>query len=433
MGKNLLLIKRIKEALRKHRDIIDVKHNEYKEIREMSLALRNNEERIKLDFSQMDFSSYSGLDNIELRGILIDTDKLSIQNLYSFKQTHSKIDHITILSFQNLKKLDISQNLIEKIDDTSFVEINRLEDLNMSSNRISNIPENLFSNLKCLARLDLSDNYIKEIRRNTFNGLSNLKELYIHDQNEEMEFIDRHAYDQLSSLKKLKTSTSKSEQLNELYLYGLTNLEYLEISCNKDKLEYIDENNLKTIRINSNKTRTKYSQSFFACFNQLEELNLNSAHLDFNEFPPNISQLLKLQLTNVQIDSIYPFIFYLPRLETMNFGWIDSIEPEFFMKNLFDFALLKSIEFNSVEINRLHKNMLNDLKLLTKLNLNNCKLKIIDVDAFKDLTSLKSLNLSLNEIDNLQEGLFNWNLKLKHLDLSSNKLTGLSKSFFQLK
>ncbi|XP_015920307.1 leucine-rich repeat and immunoglobulin-like domain-containing nogo receptor-interacting protein 2 [Parasteatoda tepidariorum] len=107
--------------------------------------------------------------------------------------------------YQNLRFLDMSQNLLTSLGNNNFLEQRELQVLNLNSNKItslkaksfvglsalkvlrldgnaiSEIANESFEPLYSLENLDLSRNSISELSPSTFSGLLNLKELLLRD------------------------------------------------------------------------------------------------------------------------------------------------------------------------------------------------------------------------------------------------------------
>jgi Leucine-rich repeat (LRR) protein len=150
------------------------------------------------------------------------------------ENSFEKIDADFCDHFPNLKKLDLSRNLIFEIDKNAFAGCPLLTDLNLDNNDLVQIPK--FTGLKHLKYLSLKDNRIIRLVENQFETMGNL--LY------------------------LDLSKNRIKSLNSVKFNGLHSLEQLDLSFNP--FDNIDPNtfdrismNLKVLTIISN-TKTNW-------------------------------------------------------------------------------------------------------------------------------------------------------------------------------
>lgn len=76
-----------------------------------------------------------------------------------------------------MKKLWLSNNIVERLEPFSFSETKCLEGIRLGSNEIFFVSKNAFHGLNSLKKLDLQKNSIKLFNEGTFHELINLKEL----------------------------------------------------------------------------------------------------------------------------------------------------------------------------------------------------------------------------------------------------------------
>ena len=87
----------------------------------------------------------------------------------------------TLLSFSNLRKLDIGSSGVTEIMNNAFMNLVALEELLLGGNSIKVIKTGTFIGLRALKKLDLQGNAITTIEPNSFNDLVSLEELYLND------------------------------------------------------------------------------------------------------------------------------------------------------------------------------------------------------------------------------------------------------------
>ncbi|XP_063902124.1 leucine-rich repeat-containing protein 15-like isoform X3 [Zophobas morio] len=129
-----------------------------------------------------------------------------------------------------LKKLDLSKNLLSVLDLSRLGPHNKLEFLRLDRNRLSDIPPNLFSELKALTFLDLSENFLVSLEKDLFKDLKNLKHLclngnHIHD-------IPPNLFSGLKALTFLDLSKNLLVSLEKDLFKDLKNLKHLCLNGN---------------------------------------------------------------------------------------------------------------------------------------------------------------------------------------------------------
>jgi hypothetical protein len=107
-----------------------------------------------------------------------------------------------VLEFQNLKKLNLSNNQLENVD--FLRNLTKLEELNLSNNHLDKISK-IFKYLENLEKLNLTNNHIEDFKNLKY--LKNLKNLKIDIQTSEQE----EEIKKLKNLKKLNGNTIKRE------------------------------------------------------------------------------------------------------------------------------------------------------------------------------------------------------------------------------
>lgn len=128
-------------------------------------------------FSSKIFSKLKVLKILELRGSEIEEisfvgpNQLQIIDLSS---NSLKILSTSAFEISNLKKLDLSSNLLETLADGVFVGCPNLEILNVSFNQISSLPKETFNSLPKLQILDLSHNNLTNLEENLLDKLRQL-------------------------------------------------------------------------------------------------------------------------------------------------------------------------------------------------------------------------------------------------------------------
>lgn len=89
-------------------------------------------------------------------------------------------DMNTFNNLDDLRVLNLTQNLIEEIDENAFAPLKKLEKLDLSKNKLHVITDSQFRNFPELILLDLSRNFITMLPVNAFRG-TKLNELNLSD------------------------------------------------------------------------------------------------------------------------------------------------------------------------------------------------------------------------------------------------------------
>ena len=87
----------------------------------------------------------------------------------------SSIDAGAFRNFDEIKRLDLSNNAIETLGDTIFLDQSKLEELDLSNNRLLDINRASLRGLNQLRLLLLENNKIIQVEQKTFVGLPSLK------------------------------------------------------------------------------------------------------------------------------------------------------------------------------------------------------------------------------------------------------------------
>lgn len=115
------------------------------------------------------------------------------------------------------------------------------------------------------------------------------------------------------------------------------------------------------------------------------------------------------------------FTFHVVRTGLTSIGAKD-------FKNL---QILKEIELNDNEIERVNRHTFKYLLQLEHINLASNKIRHLSADVFSDQSQLKQLLLQQNEIEFIDEKIFANLIELRQLSLSENKLFAISKNQFK--
>ena len=205
--------------------------------------------------------------------------------------------------------LDLSSNQISDFN-SLMNELNNnfqeLKILNLSQNLMSIINQRQFDGLVDLIVLDLSYNEIFYFTEDAFNGLNNLIELNL--KKNQINEIEAHNFDNLPNLKTINLDFNKLKRIRYEVFNSLINIENISIQFNL--IEIIDDDsfkellNLKNLLLNNNKIK-EFNLSL------LDGLALDNLNLSYNklkEFDPEFFyHLINLDLSNNLIERILNF------------------------------------------------------------------------------------------------------------------------------
>lgn len=268
---------------------------------------------------------------------------------------------INDIEFENINKLDLSDNYIKNIDSFAKSNLNNLEIINLSKNNITNLSSLSLINLSQLKELNLS-----------WNNINN---------------IDKLNKANFNTLKVLNLSFNKIKDIDIIENLNLNELKVLNLSGNAiEKIEVIIEN--------LNSTTEK--------INKLEDLNLSSNKISFFGTAKNgfkNEKLMKMNLSfnlisNIEIFSKVKFenLIYLD-LSGNKINSIKVLET----RNLPKLSRL-NLAFNSImSATSFLKNSL--LENLVELNIYGNLIAFVPTEKSDALKELKKINLSFNKWD----------------------------------
>ncbi len=304
-----------------------------------------------------------------------------------------------VFVFENLKKLDLSQNRIEIIP-PEIISFKSLESLILSGNQLKSLSVQL-SFLSLLKELDLNDNPLSEIPKVIFD---------------------------LKKLRILRLSNTKIEKIDP-ELERCSELEYFDISNNNVSSlpkEIGKLTSLKKIFLQKNNLQ-KLPKDLVNC-NQLVSLDTSFNRL--NNLPEDFGNLGKLEILNIQhnrLASLPESIGDCTFLRTLNIGFnkIQSL-PE----RIIQLKQLRILDCSKNKIIRLPDNIgacVSLRHLFLSKNLLNKLPK-----SMSTLHSLETLDITENQVAKLPDT-FQYMVRLKTLELKNNKLESLPDSLKKLK
>lgn len=233
----------------------DLADKQYKNNDEIKLVLKDN------NFSNLNYYSFGDLEwaynivDLNLAGNMI-----------------KKLDENALYRMNNvLRRIDLSNNLLECVKHQDFIGMVRLEHLNLSNNKIKTIESGSFSTLFRLSELFLNNNCIREIPDELFDQRGRDYELdELNLSFNQITYLNNEIFENLRNLRVLALNNNNLIDLDDAIFDGLSGLEVLFLNANK--LTYIDDtifSNLVDLRIlflHDNSFGDEFSDDVFYAF-----------------------------------------------------------------------------------------------------------------------------------------------------------------------
>ena len=296
----------------------------------------------------------------------------------------------TSSNFNNLVKLDLSQNELKIIGSFSFAKMGNLTQLILRNNFLTNtgLHKNVFANLTSLQLLDIGYNNLVAIPNMVDAGLSSsLESLMIH--NNAIKEITPTTFNNLFSLQIINMNKNGIRRISTSAFVGLSQLRILTIETN-----YITS------------LRSKILDPLIS----LEELHLGQNNI-----------------VNIASD-IFEYNQMLTYLSLRNNPLLgaSTLSPDIFSNA----SSLKLLDISGSGLYSTSLNMLAKLTTLETLYLSHNHITYMDPAAFKPLTSLKSLGMAANKLTLINESVLEPLVSLEEIDLSGNPFTCICDTFW---
>ena len=283
------------------------------------------------------------------KNIIIAEDVIkNMENLCLIKMT--SIDTLKNIKFRELKKLNLSNNILSEINILEEINLNKLIELNLSNTNISNIDILGKENFSILKILNLSKNQIFDI---SILEIVKFRELGILDlSNNTIQHIDALQNVNFIKLKELNLCWNRIVYIDVLKKANFKNLRKLNLNhnyiININVLEKVDFKELKELDLGENKiTDIKILEK--VNFKKLEILYLNSNKIsDINILEKvNFKDLRTLDLSRNNISDINILKkLYFKQLKKLNLS-DNKITDKSILKN---FRMVHNFSNNSFDI-----------------------------------------------------------------------------------
>ncbi|XP_057315622.1 slit homolog 1 protein-like [Hydractinia symbiolongicarpus] len=166
-----------------------------------------------------------------------------------------------LTGYENLRTLNLDQNLIEEIPPFTFKDVKNLKELLLGQNNIRRIFENSFSGLERLEHLQLNNNQLELIDETAFRSNRRLTEIYLHVN--KLGEIQNGLFSHLKELQTLYLYDNRISRIGSRAFQGLT-VKTIYLSSNK--IKYVPKQAFQNITV---KNRIYMHDNPFQCDCQL--------------------------------------------------------------------------------------------------------------------------------------------------------------------
>lgn len=277
------------------------------------------------------------------------------------KINDTNIMSLSLIKFNQLKELDLSENEITNIEPISKMSLPFLEFLNLSYNNIKDIKSLGEINSRKLKYLFIQNNQIENIQFVKDWDFPKLRILRLENNNNIQEITDPEILNIANKKKLIIVTNNKINEIKRLY-----NIEYDE---NKDKIELEQKDEVKGEEKKEVLDKTEEDEE--------DELILMNLFIIISQKNENKISKLSLQKYKIKNPSI---------LNRIQFNSLEELNLS--INNIKDLHYLKGMKAENLKRLYLDNNNINDLSLLYKIK-----------DLFPDLEeiSLKNNNFNLDE------------------------------------
>jgi Leucine-rich repeat (LRR) protein len=264
---------------------IDFSHNKIKQVAVRTFYNLSFIEEIDFSYNQLKFEKFKKSSIFE--GKYKATEWEQLEDLKKLDLSHNLLNNLDMNFFEHiegLKELKLNDNPFQIIHDScvlAMTGLHNLTRLDMSRMELESIPDNFFLPLDKLEWLDLSGNLLKTIP-NGLRTLDNIQDLSLSDNPiKDLNKTEHNFLPPLTTLKRLNlTYMMEMKSIGKETLKGLENLEELHIS-NNHHLSHIDVDAFKfPEKDNENRSQWPIITKLFLNNNNLSYLDM----LTFNNW-----------------------------------------------------------------------------------------------------------------------------------------------------
>ena len=376
--------------------------------------------------------------NIKLKSInlssnlIISIHKHTFQHLRDLEVLDLSYNCISKLSkswlySDNLKQLQLNNNLIDEVKQTAFYQLPNLTHLDLNNNKIQRLENRLFFKSLQLQSLSLNNNQINDLNIYHLLSLHQLQQLYMRDNSLSL-ILSKSVFFNNRQLTDLDLSGNHVSIIDPNMFATCENLKFLHlIICGQLEIRTIESlTQLLVLELYlSTRDRFFMSKKFWRLFKNKPQLMMlklifgDSVITEMDDIDVNNKCYLKhlKNLEYLHIEFQVPAATYfeinfenefkrLPKLKTLILKTLNDC----IVKGRYDFPFFET-------------------KNLLYLDLSGIKNSII-IEIFQNFQLLEYLNLSFSEVNFIYDQAFQYSFNLKHLDLQFSKLQAISAQLF---
>uniref|UniRef100_A0A8C9ZLS0 Toll-like receptor 13 n=1 Tax=Sander lucioperca TaxID=283035 RepID=A0A8C9ZLS0_SANLU len=313
-----------------------------------------------------------------------------------------------IRSVSSLEILNIGDNFISEVSCEDFKNTTRLRELYLYANHIGKLDGCVFESLNDLKILDMSDNLLWTFGDAFKIGLKKLEFLDL--SNNFVVILEKGDFQSLGSLKYLDVVSKHIGRVKHKAFDGLNNLGNLSVSLplhfeNKFRaLQQLENLTIYFIIDGFKSPQPNYYKTFFHLKSmKVFTIICKGYHTGFPfDIPMDMLQAMR----------------HLEELTAENF-YISAPDVDTFQFN----RQLKSLTIRQTDLSDLDPGLFQPMPDLQVLDFSETKIKSLDFLFQADLSALRCLKLSDNEITVINETVFQFLPALTYLDLQNNPFT----------
>ncbi|XP_065202948.1 chaoptin-like [Planococcus citri] len=375
-------------------------------------------------------------------GYGLGVEEMSITNA-ELKIIHTQ----AFINVRGLKKLDLSNNLINNVHEHAFAEIGhsllKLYLSNSFAKSMKTFPYEAMQPLNSLRVLDISFNNFEILPTNSFHAMPDLEVLRAHDCRFRALYPDTFLADVHVKLKEISLSFNYIDFLKTSTFIDLPELRYLNLEDNSintiESKAFANLPELRWLYLKGNKISFIHPEAF-ENLPQLELLDLSFNNLKDFDFITldQVGSLASLSL-NLSFNDLNNLRTYSQENDEEEFSASVKIldvssSKVFDISNTFFLPLESSLTHLYASKNYLtnvSEDVFGSLSQLQVLDLSDNIIQTVEHNAFHKITKLQILNLRNNRIRDIHPTLFASMKNLRIVDLSDNELKYLPELLFR--
>ncbi|XP_039676256.1 toll-like receptor 13 [Perca fluviatilis] len=345
---------------------------------------------------------------------MTELSKGSIRLMKQLSSLTLENNHLTkvpddIRSLSSLEILNIGINIIAELSCEDFTNTTHLRELYLHNNHIAKLERCVFESLNDLKVLDMSNNLLWTFGDTFKIGLKKLEFLDL--SNHFVPILEKGDFQSLGSLKYLDVVSKHIRGVKDKAFDGLNNLSNLSVSL---PLEF--ENKFKGLQQMENLTTYFINDGFkgpqpkhdeaFSPLKSMKVLTVRNSQSYQTGFPFDIPAEMLQPMKHLEDFTAENFYISAPDVDTFKYN-----------------RQLKSLTIRQTDLSDLDPGLFQPMPHLQVLDFSESKIKSLDFLFQANLSALRYLKLSDNEITVINEMVFQFLPALTYLDLKNNPFT----------